>query len=121
MKFKICHGSTRIVVCIGSVAIKLPRFDRWRNFLLGLLANLQERDFSSCGWPELCPVIWAAPGGFLSLMKRARPMTEAEFEVFDWDMWARKSLEDDYFVPVEPKVSSFGWMDGRLVAVDYGN
>jgi hypothetical protein len=36
-----------------------------------LLANMQERDLSKLGWPELCPVVFAVPGGRLVVMRRA--------------------------------------------------
>jgi hypothetical protein len=38
-------------------AYKLPSFYSWKHFLLGLLANMQEAEFSRTGRPELCPVL----------------------------------------------------------------
>lgn len=29
--------------------------------------------------------------------------------------------KEDYRVPAEHKASSWGWLDGRLVAIDYGS
>jgi hypothetical protein len=43
----------------------------WKHFLYGLLANMQEAQFSKTSWPELCPVLWSLPGGFLVVMPRA--------------------------------------------------
>lgn len=115
---EIAYGATRVVWLLGNVAIKLPRPQSWKNFLLGLIANMQEREFSLAGWPELCPVLWSVPGGWLVVMRRAAPMSEKLFADFDFDAFVQKG---DYYVPVEPKVENLGVLDGRVVAVDYGN
>jgi len=111
-------GCTRIVILFGNYAIKLPCLDEWRLFLHGLLANMQERRFSKEGWPELCPVVFSAPGGWLLIMKRAKEMTNQEFETFDSRAWSDRG---DYIIPVEHKSNSFGWLNGEIVAIDYGN
>lgn len=121
----ICRtGVTRIVILIGRWAIKLPRFGHgWRLGLRGLLCNMQERQFAATGWPELCPVVWAAPGGFLLIMRRARELTREE-----WFAFNPKTFHDYYengelvrSIPVEEKMDSFGMLDGRIVAIDYGS
>jgi hypothetical protein len=110
------RGATRHVLLIGSVAVKVPALWSWRLFLSGLLANLQERDFSRAGWPELCPVLCAAPGGWLLVMRRAEPVPDALEIDFE-------ALMDrpDYRVPAEAKRDSWGLLNGRVVAVDYGS
>lgn len=115
---KICHGTSRIVLLIGNYAVKVPSFVEWRLFLLGLLANMQERRFSEHGWEELCPVLWSIYGGFMIVMRRAEPLTREQFDSFDAEAWLER---DDYVVPAEPKMDSFGWLDGKIVAIDYGN
>ena len=115
---RIAYGCTRTVFLIGRWAFKFPSIFEWQLFLLGLLANMQERTFSCTGWPELCPVIWSIPGGWLVIMRRAREMTCEEWGDFDAEKWCN---HDDYIIPAEPKEDSFGWLDGRIVAVDYGN
>jgi hypothetical protein len=54
-------GVSRDVLCIGRWALKFPKLRTWRAFLIGLLANMQERDLWKRGdWPELlCPVVFA--------------------------------------------------------------
>ena len=107
-------GVTRTVLLLGRWAVKLPCLHfGWRNFLQGLLANIQEREFGAAGWPELCPIVFSVPGGWLLVMPRARPMTAEEFGMLKLDAFTR--------VPVEAKPNSFGWLDGRIVAIDYGN
>ncbi len=79
---------------------------------------MQEREFSRTGWPELCPVLFSLPGGWLVVMSRARPLTCYEFNAFDTREFIERS---DGVIPVEQKQDSFGWLDGRIVAVDYGS
>lgn len=114
----IKYGSTRIVLLIGQYAIKVPTVVEWRLFLLGLLANLQEVKFSRTQWPKLCPVVFSVPLGILLVMRRATPLSRQEFDDFDFDAFVET---DEYVVPVENKLDSFGWLNGRIVAVDYGN
>ncbi len=111
---EIRHGTTRTVLLIGRWAFKIPSFVEWRLFLLGLLANMQERKFTTLGDPLLCPVIFQVPGGFLCVMPRCTPLTRHEYsehlvELKNWPL------------PVEHKLDSVGWLNGRIVAVDYGN
>lgn len=112
-------GVTREVLLVGSWAVKLPKLTYgWRLFLQGLLANMQERQFAAAKWPELCPVIWGLPGGWLLVMRRAEPMTDAEWTKFDPERFCDRR---DYRVPAEHKRDSFGKLNGRIVVVDYGN
>ena len=111
-------GTTRVVLLLGTFAIKIPRFSSWKLFLSGLLANMQEREFGATRWPQLCPVIGSLPGGWLVVMKRAEPLTYAEWQDFDVEKWRTQST---YIVPVENKWDSFGRVDGRIVAIDYGS
>jgi hypothetical protein len=116
-------GTHRTVYLIGSWAIKVPVFAEWRLFLHGLLANMQERNFGALGCPELCPVIFGMPGGWFIVMRRAEAVSFKRFvEIFptraDFDKWVDTP---DYHVPVELKPDSFGILDGKIVAVDYGS
>jgi hypothetical protein len=99
-------------------AIKFPRPTEWRLFLHGLLGNMQERQFSRIGWEELCPVLFSIPGGWMVVMPRAIPLTDEEWEALDTYAFIDKR---DGRVPVEEKQSSFGWLNGRIVAIDYGS
>lgn len=115
---QIKYGSSRAVILVHGWAIKLPSLGGWRNFLHGLLANHQERMFSKTDWPELCPVVWSLPFAVVICMRRAAPLEMAEFELFDFESFANR---EEYAVPVENKLDSFGRLKGRIVAVDYGN
>lgn len=116
------QGITREVVLIGRYAVKLPRVSYgWRMFLCGLLANMQEADFSTTKWPELCPVLFAIPGGWLVVMRRARPLTDGQWEEFRREDMYNMLDNGHRSIPAEHKRDSFGYLDGRIVAVDYGN
>lgn len=118
---RIAYGTTRKVFLIGRYAIKVPATVEWRLFLHGLLANAQEAIFSKTGWPELCPVIFSVPGGWLLVMKRAKTLTDDEWISMDEQEIHQFVTKPDYTVPCELKPDSFGWLDGRLVVVDYGD
>lgn len=109
-------GVTRHVLLVGPLAVKVPALWSWKMFLCGLLANMQEREFSSTGWPELCPVLCGIPGGWLIVMRRADDVPET----ISLDY---QSLIDRpaYRIPAEAKRSSWGILNGSIVAVDYGS
>lgn len=113
------RGITRTVILTRRWAIKLPNMRYgWEHFLRGLLANMQEREFGRTGWPGFCPVTFSLPGGWLVVMPRVRMMTPGEFERFDADMFCERG---DYVIPAEAKWDSFGYLNGRIVAIDYGS
>lgn len=135
------RGVTRECLLIGRWAIKVPSMHSWEFFLNGLLANMQEKRFSDEGWEELCPVVLYVPGGFLSVMPRARPLTATEWSAFDHRQFCTRgdhyagcnydirqgrlhgqgSEPESMLVPAENKKNSYGVLGGRVVAVDYGN
>lgn len=74
--------------------------------------------FSKTEWPELCPVIWSLPLAVVICMRRAVPLDMTEFERLDFDSFTNT---ENYAVPVENKLDSFGKLNGQIVAIDYGN
>ena len=118
--FNARFGSTRTTILIGKYAIKIPSFVEYRLFLYGLLGNLQEKEFWD-GLPDsrdhMCPVLFSFPGGFFNIMARAEPVTMEQFLIYadDWYQEAKA-----YSIPVECKMDSWGYVDGKLVAIDYG-
>lgn len=120
---KRAFGTHRTVYLIGRWAIKVPAGVEWRLFLLGLLANMQEARFSAMGRPELCPVLFAFPGGLFNVMRRADPVDiDKFFELYPSEalFWEFRD-QGDYLIPVEYKPDSVGMLDGQMVAVDYGS
>jgi hypothetical protein len=70
----------------------------------------------------LCPPIWCSRGGNVLIARAAKPLTEQEYEDLmdgdrfpDWDYMPSDGVSQ----PFEYKRSDWGWLDGRLVAVDY--
>ena len=114
LAFEVRYGTTRTVFLIGRHAIKVPALVEWRLFLKGLLANMQEVRLHSIDPVNLCPAKTVLPGGFAIVMPRCSPVTRVEFEEYD-------VLKQKIAVPVEAKMDSFGWLESRIVAVDYGN
>lgn len=113
-------GASRIVILTRRYAIKIPNFrDDWpRLFCRGICANMQEVNFAITGWPELCPVLFSLPWGLLLVMPRLRLLTDDEFVEHIPEGWTDRG---DYVIPVEMKSNSFGWLDQRPVAIDYGD
>lgn len=125
-RFALRRGLTREVLILGDWVVKLPSFRGWRPFLSGLMANLTERARSGLD-PRLCPVRFAAPGGFLSIQRRARPLTPAAADAITPEFgqlptggpWPRVPPPD--LDPADPlSWRNFGELDGRPVIVDYG-
>ena len=110
-------GATRIVFLVGSYALKIPSMHSWQTFLWGLLGNMQERLFWTTRWPELCPVLFSLPGGWLVVMSTAQPLTDEEGGEVPED-WCERG---EYVVPAEMKRDSFGVLNGKIVAIDYGS
>lgn len=102
-------GRNRLVLLTRRYAIKIPSLRSWRDFLFGLLNNQNEAATSR--EPGHCPVLFSCPGGWLIVMPRARILSDAEFAELDHAALPPRP---------ERKPDSFGWLDGRLVAVDYG-
>lgn len=112
------YGTTRTVYLIGCYAFKFPTTVSWRLFLTGLIANMNEKQFSGV-YEVLCPVLFHIPGGFLTVMKRAEPLPREIF--FEEDFYDNFILQMDGVKDlVENKLCSFGIVDGKIVAVDYG-
>lgn len=114
---EILCGCTRTVSLISRYAVKVPTFSEWRLFLKGLQGNTQEAEWSGFD-DRLCPVIFSLPGGFLTVMRKAEPMKSAQWRRIDIEAYMS---HDSAVLPVECKISSFGWLDSRIVAVDYGS
>ena len=107
----VTEGRNRLVILTPRHAIKLPSLRSWRDFLFGLLNNLNERDWHR-DHPAYCPVAWAAPLGLMVVMPRAAILDDASFQAAAADI--------PHLAGAERKASSWGLLDGRMVAVDYG-
>lgn len=110
------RGITRTVVLIDRWAIKFPSLRSHGDGLRGLLwsvtrgiqANLSEQDWS--GSPGTCPVLWSL-AGLVSVYPRCAPvfreLSDAEYE------------STGFLGPQDRKPHNLGYLDGRLVWIDY--
>jgi len=139
------NGYTRLVILWGRYAIKIPSTRKIYTragagaFIRGLKSNRQESRYSKLGWVEICPVYFCFPWGLLLVMRRATPLLLEDWQNFDYVAFVqhdklvrkvdKKQLEQiarvsvdpkDGLVPVECKQDSFGIVDNRIVAIDYG-
>jgi hypothetical protein len=92
----------------------------------GVQCNWHEADLyrrsSSRRRAMLCPVLWCSRPAFVSIMRRAAtPITRVELgerkarAFFEWDY----AGPGDDGHPFEWKPSDWGYIDGRVVAIDY--
>jgi len=117
-------GTTRTVVLLGSVVLKLPKvhnpgssYGKLYDFIEGMQANIREKKFSQ--HKGLCPLWVSIPFGLLNVMPKCRPMTKDEWDNFNPDLFCGNT-EPGVYLPIEHKLDSFGRYKGRVVAVDYG-
>jgi hypothetical protein len=114
------YGSSRTVVTFGPWAFK---FGRGKD---GVQCNWHEADLyrrsSSRRRAMLCPVLWCSRPAFVSIKRRAAtPITRVELEerkaraFFEWDY----AGPGDDGHPFEWKPSDWGYINGRVVAIDY--
>jgi hypothetical protein len=116
------RGTSRGVLCVGPIAIKLARNKR------GARCNRHEFELyrRTTEWRRslLCPVLWCSENGAILIARAAKPMTQEEFN----DLYRRNELPDwDYLAPandrepcpIEGKASDWGWLNGKPLAVDY--
>src|SRR5690349_17829438 len=76
---------------------------------------MQEREWSGFD-NRLCPVRFALPYGLLVIMPRCEPVSDGFLLDEEIAIWA----SGEQLLPVELKTDSFGRLNGKLVAVDYG-
>ena len=114
---KLKKGTTRYVILFENFVIKIPSFYSWKNFLLGIVANLQEVTFwNAFKHEKLCPIILNI-NGFIIIMPKAKELTFEEFKTFNYNEFIDI---DTWKIPVENKLNSFGKIKNKIVAVDYG-
>ena len=113
-------GTTRVtlIVC-NKYVFKVPTITSYKLFLLGILGNLQEKQFSNLS-RKLCPVYFSFPFGLLNIMPYAKPLTREQYFNLDYQNFVYDS-ESNCQLPVEYKLDSFGIYSNRIVAVDYGS
>lgn len=117
---KIYKGSSRWVFIVGCFAIKTPSFSSYRNFLWGLIANMNEVKFWNCADMKykLCPVLGYIPFGFLVIMPKVKVLTKEDG--IDNNYLLHFCICKNGKIPAETKLDSFGFINKKLVCIDYG-
>ncbi len=121
-------GGTRIVILTERLALKFPRIDSWKHFVQGMLSNMTEGQWKDYGNRHLCPIKYSNRFGLLVVMVRAQEVTDEE--KFKEDL--SRLLEDESkgvdpyelgtdFFEYDGFPKNFGYIDGCLVKIDYGD
>ena len=121
---EIKRGASRLVILVGSLALKVPDDSGPERFELGRNANCAElnawRETNAWWHKYLCPVIYADPDGGFLVMRRARMMTVKEHEAWRQELIKRDEYRPDApEEPYEEKLEDWGYLDNQPVAVDY--
>lgn len=117
--FSLKKGATRWVFVTEKYCFKIPALRSYKNFLTGLLSNMQEVEFSRVRYykPYVCPVFFYIPFGLLVVMPT--------IDICEWENTCSGYLylfsrRKHFTIPAESKPDSWGRYKGHLVAVDYG-
>lgn len=112
------------MLCISKYAIKFPAPVSYIKFLSGLIANKYEVNHYryAVKWnifpkEKMCPILFKLPVGVIIVMRRAEPLSMEQFIGFDFDSFVY--INNNAILPVERKNDSFGYVDGKIVAIDY--
>lgn len=119
-------GVTRTVFCFKNFVVKVPCIHKgWCNFLRGLVGNINEGQtwrWNSGAFEKgtshlLCPVLLTSWGGWFLVMKRAKTLTNNEWELLsDVDCSEHKKHFGG-----DDSVRNYGYLDSRLVKIDYAD
>ena len=127
---QLLKGGERWVLIFFNWAIKVPQLKYWRS---GLQQNRNEIDWWQRTFDKrLCPILKTLFSNCIVIMKRAEPMQEDQFRNHFPDHDSCISLADNIdaypnseiqtsYLPCEYKPDSFGFIDGKVVIIDYGN
>lgn len=121
----ILKGTTRIVIKFKKIVIKIPNFLYcWEHFIKGLLSNINENktwfgssikdSYTYQGRHLICPVLWCSWGGWILIMKKAN-----EINRIDWD--SIDISEHKKYFEGDDTISNYGYLNNKVVKIDYGN
>ncbi|RYF13340.1 MAG: hypothetical protein EOO77_15665 [Oxalobacteraceae bacterium] len=133
MGFLSTHkGTTRVVVCLGKKAFKMPRPRMDFTMVLeGCLGNLDEvrRYAEYRRYLRLCPCRALLPFGLLTMMDRCAayvPEDEAAIQllrdtVFNPELAALLIEDDHSWYTQDVLARNLGILDGKIVRLDYAD
>ncbi len=116
------QGCTRIVILTKRYAFKIPRITSWEGFLLGCLANLNERRWKNVPTEyRLCPIFYANRFGLLNIMPRCKRIQHRGFYFQELISICAQSPVASEFYMSDAKPENYGIYMGRMVKLDYGS
>lgn len=113
-------GCARDAILTSRYCIKIPSTaSDWRHFLHGMIANDMELRLSKCeDFRHFNRAIFGLPFGLLNIYPLARPLEIDEF----FDLYYQEAMAiSNHFELAEKKPDSFGFVNGQLKILDYGN
>jgi hypothetical protein len=124
---KLQKGATRWVFVGRKRAYKIPSLSSYKQFLQGLLCNMNEAIWSKSInlYPHLCPIMGKIPFGLLVIMPavsictRQMGITGGE----EWEYYKDICMNKETgiaFPQNDWKASNFGVLNGKIVCIDYG-
>lgn len=120
--FRYCNqGATRRVLLAGKYAIKVPNPQEWRTFIYGIMANMIERKFAEMNDTRLAHIHYANRCGFLLIMERLEPLTDEQWEAFDYESVCSSSDWHMEGVTEDKRDGLGSTKDGQIKFVDYGS
>lgn len=117
---KIKHGTNRIVILVGGIAIKVPHlFNGHYNFLIGCEANYGERRYckmmlgvyNNRFYDLVAPSMFCSWFGLIQIQRRCVVNTVP--------LSNKKLAKFDNVRNGETKAQNFGYYKGKLVCLDY--
>lgn len=133
----IRRGSSRIVFILKNSVVKIPNFTySWYLFICGVCANLEENNcwkWNSGKYDKgtshlLCPVKWCSWGGWILIMKKANVQKHvneiyASAPLGDIDPEDEVKLRYKQWIDAgfggDDKCDNYGYLENRLVKIDY--
>lgn len=116
---KIRNGSSRKVLLLGKFAFKFAYGNNKFYFKQGMLANKQETYYSKLDKERFAKVYLSFPFGLLNICQRADELTKEQFASFIFEDFS--AIYFSIYDIVEFKRDSFGIVNGKIVAIDYGS
>lgn len=100
---------------------KIPRIGSWKQFVQGMLSNITEGQWKGYPNPHLCPISYSNCLGLLVVMHRAEPVQHTGlFWVELEKILVEESTLDRDFFEYDAMPKNFGYLNGKLVKIDYG-
>lgn len=116
----IRSGGTRWVLLTKRYAIKFPIFLTWKCFIQGLLSNLTEGQWKGFNCPHLCPILYTNRLGIMLVMRRCAPVKHLGLFWVDLEALYHTSVLGRGFYEYDAAPKNFGYLNGKLVKLDYG-